>query len=137
MENSIKVTVRWLRRNQTNAERIFWKAIRNRQFAGYKFRRQYPIAFKYDGKKRCFVADFYCPVCRTVVEIDGGIHMQRQDYDKLRTHIINVLGYRVIRYTNEEVENNITGVLKSLSENSAIFSPSPFVKMERGTKGVR
>ena len=52
-----------------------------------------------------FIADFYCNQINLVVEIDGGIHEQQKDYDKLRTEIINLYGIKVIRFTNDEIIN--------------------------------
>jgi very-short-patch-repair endonuclease len=77
----ITETVRKLRRAETPAEKLFWRVIRNRGLDGYKFLRQHPIFFEYEHERRFFVADFYCHACRLVVEIDGGIHAQQQEYD--------------------------------------------------------
>jgi len=57
----------------------------------------------YYGKKRFFIADFYCARLKLVLEIDGKIHERQKDYDQLRTFIINQLGIRVVRVTNEAV----------------------------------
>jgi very-short-patch-repair endonuclease len=101
-----KETARILRRNQTPAEEMFWKMVRNRRFDGKRFLRQHPIEFIYSGKPRFFVADFYCPEQRLVIEIDGPIHGMQYEYDELRTFIINQLGIRVIRFLNNEIEEN-------------------------------
>ncbi len=111
MENIIKKTARLLRKNQTKSEAIIWQTVRNRKLCGKKFLRQHPILFEMDGRKRFFVADFYCHEKRLVVEIDGKIHLRQKDYDELRTHIINSLGIRVVRFRNEEVEQNLQSVL--------------------------
>ena len=117
MENLIKQTVRDLRKNQTQSEEIFWQAVRNRKLHGKKFLRQFPIRFDWDGRKRFFVADFYCHEKNLVVEIDGRIHHRQKDYDELRTHIITALGMKVIRFTNEEIEEDLQQVLDSLREH--------------------
>ncbi len=101
----IKATVRQLRRNQTESERIVWEIIRDRRMDGRKFYRQFPIQFEYYGKKRFFVADFYCAELKLVLEIDGKIHERQRDYDKLRTFIINALGIKVMRIANEKVQD--------------------------------
>ncbi|HEX9975484.1 MAG TPA: DUF559 domain-containing protein, partial [bacterium] len=54
-----KELCRMLRRNQTNAEKIFWEAVRNRRFMGLKFYRQYPIFFDFSGQETFFIADFF------------------------------------------------------------------------------
>ncbi len=81
---------------------------RKNQVNGYRFRRQQVI--------HGFVADFYCNQINLVVEIDGGIHEQQKDYDKLRTKIINQYGIRVIRFTNEEMMDKSDWVLEKLKE---------------------
>jgi very-short-patch-repair endonuclease len=107
MKRDIILTARYLRKNSTKAENIFWQAVRNRKINSKKFYRQYPISFEYYGQQRHFIADFYCHECKLVVEIDGGIHEKQKDYDKLRTEIINKLGMKVIRFKNEDVENDL------------------------------
>ena len=115
MDNSLlKRTARELRKRSTRAERLFWDAVRDRKLDGLKFIRQYPIPFEYDGIKRFFIADFYCHEHRLAVEIDGLIHDRQQDYDKLRTFIINHLGMRVLRIRNTEIETDIQPVLSRL-----------------------
>jgi very-short-patch-repair endonuclease len=103
MPGKIKGTVRQLRKNQTESETIVWNLVRNRQINGRKYFRQYPIQFKYNNEKRFFVADFYCAEIKLVLEIDGKIHEQQHEYDEMRTYIINQLGIKVIRISNEEV----------------------------------
>ena len=110
----ITVLARQFRKNPTKAENIFWQAVRNRQISNHKFYRQYPIEFIYFNKTRYFIADFYCHESKLVVEIDGGIHETQKDYDKLRTEIINQLGMKVIRFSNEEVMGSMSQVIKRL-----------------------
>lgn len=62
------------------------------------------------------MADFYCHEKKLVVEIDGKIHQRQKDYDELRTHIINALGMKVIRFRNEEIDENLQHVLEWLRE---------------------
>ena len=82
--------------------------VRKNQVNGFRFRRQQVI--------HGFIADFYCNQINLVVEIDGGIHEQQKDYDKLRTEIINLYGIRVIRFTNQEVVEKSDWVLERLKE---------------------
>ena len=63
------------------------------------------------------MADFYCHEKKLVLEIDGKIHLGQKDYDELRTHIINALGIKVIRFRNEEIEENFEEVLGWLREH--------------------
>jgi len=109
-----KQLCRDLRKKQTNAEKIFWEAVRNRRFMGLKFYRQYPIFVDVDGRETFFIADFFCFEKKLVVEIDGKIHDYRKDHDDLRTEIINRKGIDVIRFKNEEIEKNVDAVLRRL-----------------------
>ena len=99
----VRELVRELRKKKTAAEQAFWEIIRNRQINNLKFYRQKPIFFKYDEQKRMFIADFYCPECKLIIELDGKIHEKQKEYDKLRDYIINNLGLNIIRIKNEEV----------------------------------
>jgi very-short-patch-repair endonuclease len=62
------------------------------------------IVFEYQGMKRFFVADFYCHEARLVIELDGKIHAQQIEHDEYRTFLINQIGYRVIRFRNDELK---------------------------------
>jgi very-short-patch-repair endonuclease len=97
-----KQTARDLRRRQTTTEGKLWSVLRNRQLLGRKFLRQHPTFFKYQSKKRYFVADLYCHEKKLIVEIDGKIHDFQKEYDELRTYIINSLGIQVIRFKNRK-----------------------------------
>jgi very-short-patch-repair endonuclease len=110
----IKECVRRLRRNQTECEKVIWELVRNRRFKGQKFLRQHPIIFEFEGQERFFVADFYCAKKKLVVEIDGKIHEHQIERDRYREHIIEQLGMTVIRFTNEEVQKDLEGVVRKL-----------------------
>jgi very-short-patch-repair endonuclease len=92
------------RRLQTDAESLIWHRIRNRQL-GHKFRRQAPIGI--------YTVDFLCIELKLVIEIDGGQHAENQK-DEIRTEFLNGLGYKVIRFWNNDVLENIEGVLNTL-----------------------
>jgi very-short-patch-repair endonuclease len=100
---------RKLRKSMTESEQLLWQHLKKRQLNGFKFRRQHPMAK--------FIADFYCHSVKLVIEVDGGIHRikDRKEYDILRTNELDQLGVTVIRFTNEEVENNIELVLKKIA----------------------
>ena len=93
---------RELRKNLTDAERALWKHLRARQIGGYKFRRQQPI-----GK---YIADFVNFKERLIVEVDGGHHSQQVDHDATRTAWLESKGYRVLRFWNIQVLEEIEAV---------------------------
>jgi very-short-patch-repair endonuclease len=105
---------RKLRKRQTNAERLLWKHLRKRQLKGLKFRRQHPL-----GR---YIADYYCPEARLVVELNGKMHdhENQQEYDKMRNEIIEVHRIKVLRIKNEEIEQNIGKVLKKIADLTSI-----------------
>ncbi len=116
-EDSVIIeTARALRRKNTRCESILWQKLRNKKLNGAKFHRQHAIKFKIEGRKRFFVADFYCSEHKLVIEIDGKIHERQKDYDELRTYIMNTIGIKVIRFKNEEVENNFENVLSKITK---------------------
>jgi very-short-patch-repair endonuclease len=81
---------------------------------GKKFIMQFAIPFECDGLKRFFVADFYCSESQLMVELDGSVHDDREEYDELRTVVINQLRIRVIRFRNDEIEKDLPDVIKKL-----------------------
>lgn len=90
----------------TDAEQKLWHRLRRKQIDGLHFRRQAPI-----GK---YVVDFYCHAERLIVELDGGQHEIDAAKDLVRTLDLENLGFRVIRFWNNEVFENIDGVLESI-----------------------
>ncbi len=117
-----KARCRELRKNSTNAERIFWEQVRNRKFMGLKINRQFPIFYDLKGKETFFIADFYCHEKKLVIEIDCKIHENQKEQDKERTEILNLLGYTVIRFNNDEIEKNIKESLKKIEYNLKVPS---------------
>ena len=105
---SVQMRARELRRTMTPAEARLWTRLRNRQLGGFKFRRQHPL-----GR---YIADFYCAAHRLVVEIDGGIHTTQVEADKLRSENLEALSFRVVRFTNQEVETELEMVLQKILE---------------------
>ena len=99
-----------LRKNNTKEENIIWQLLRNRKFYGYKFKRQVPIGN--------YIVDFLCYEKSIVVEIDGGEHNTPDALlkDKNRTQYLESQGYKVIRFCNSDVNNNIQGVYEKLME---------------------
>lgn len=119
-----KIICRDLRKNQTNAERIFWELVRDRKFQNFKFLRQHPIFYDITGKESFFVADFFCFKKKLVIELDGLIHKFRLKEYTSKNEILNYLGLRVIRFTNEQIEKDVKGVLNYLSDYIKYNSPS-------------
>ncbi len=97
---------RGLRQTPTTPERLLWSSLRDRQLGGFKFRRQHPVG--------PYVLDFYCPVAKLGIEVDGGIHNALTEYDEDRTAHVERYGYRVIRFTNEEVLDRLESVLRRI-----------------------
>jgi len=97
-----------LRKNQTDAETLIWKLLRNRQIANAKFRRQHPI----EG----YIADFYCHEHKLVIELDGGQHFTEEGMQKdvLRTQRFNELGISVLRFDNRQVLLETEAVLEEV-----------------------
>lgn len=118
-----KVVCRDLRKNSTEAEKIFWEAVRNKRLMGKKFYRQYSLYYDITGRESFFEADFYCHQEKLVVELDGKIHQYRLREDTKRTEILNYLGVKVLRFNNNDVINNLNDVLKKVKNN---FSQNDF-----------
>ncbi|AFY92462.1 endonuclease domain-containing protein [Chamaesiphon minutus] len=104
----VEQAARDLRKNLTPAEEYLWQALKSKQLNGLRFRSQHPVGN--------FILDFYCPSCKLVVEVDGNIHDDRQDYDLARTQALETYGYFVLRFTNDEVLGNLAIVLKKIAE---------------------
>jgi very-short-patch-repair endonuclease len=109
---------RQLRNNATGAERLLWRFLRNRQLSGIRFNRQVPIG--------PFICDFVARRPGLVIELDGGQHSVTEDYDRKRTTFLTQRGYRVIRFWNNEVLENLEGVLTVIEEElKNMPSPNP------------
>jgi len=103
-----------LRNNPTDAEKKLWPILKNRQFLNLKFLRQHPIFYQFNNKKSFFIADFYCHELKTVIELDGPIHIKQKNYDQMRTDILEFKNILVVRITNEEILNDLESSLKKL-----------------------
>ena len=113
MNKNVKLA-KILRKNQTEQEEKLWQLIRNNKFYGYKFRRQVPIGD--------YIVDFLCLEKRIVIELDGGQHNEPEyiRYDNERTAYLEHRGYKVIRFWNNEVNENIIGVYEKLQQEFGI-----------------
>ena len=107
-----------LRKRPTDAERLLWKHLRTKQIDGLKFRRQEPI-----GK---YIADFACFDRTLIIEVDGGQHSPEVDAD--RDAWMQSQGFKILRFWNHDVLQNIEGVLEVIRLNCiqrGTASPSP------------
>ena len=107
---------RELRSNSTDAEKLLWRHLRNRQLEGVRFNRQVPIG--------PYICDFAARTAKLIVELDGGQHAEALQYDLSRTRFLQSRGYRVIRFWNNDVLQNIEGVVESILQALA-DRPSP------------
>ena len=120
MDNQITRNLgRDLRRQGTHSERVLWLKLRNKQMAGVKFRRQQPIGN--------YIVDFVSFDKKLIIEIDGGQHNEDliEGQDKVRTAWLNSQGFQVIRFWNNEVIDNLEGVLFQIQAVLGIKAPSP------------
>ena len=99
---------RELRNNATDAERKLWPHLSARKLRGVRFNRQFPV-----GQ---FICDFVSREKRLVIEIDGGHHATNVEYDSRRTQFLNSQGYVVLRFWNNDVIDNLDGVLMMIGE---------------------
>ncbi len=105
--DKLKPLARQKRREPTAAEDYLWQHLRDRQLNGLKFRRQYPI--------ERFIVDFCCVSRNLIIEVDGPIHEYSTEEDVLREAYLNYAGFRVIRFTNDEVLGKLRDVLNRIT----------------------
>ncbi len=98
------------RQNQTEAEKLLWSRLKNRKCNGLKFRRQHPTL--------SFVSDYYCHEKNLIIEVDGSVYLSEevQERDQVRTCELERHGIKVIVFTNDQIFNNLTEVLKTISD---------------------
>ncbi len=101
---------RELRRNATPAENTLWQQLRGRRFLDAKFYRQYGIG--------SYIADFYCHAHKLVIEVDGSIHetAEKIGNDEVRTGCLGAYGLNVLRFTNDQVINQLNRVLEEIAQ---------------------
>ena len=109
-QNKFKDLRRKLRNNQTDAERKIWSILRGRQMLGLRFLRQYGV--------ENYILDFYCPLIRLAIELDGGQHAENNEADELRTAFLNEQDIVVLRFWNDDIFKNIDGVLQTIFETA-------------------
>jgi very-short-patch-repair endonuclease len=122
---------RTLRKQMTDAERLLWRHLRNRELGGWKFRRQYPVG--------TYIVDFICVEKNVVIEVDGGQHAENEALDLQRSAYLNKMGYRVLRFWNNEVlietEAVLTAIFAILADGKQ-NSPSPQPSPPSGERGI-
>ena len=101
---------RLLRHNLPKPEILLWLQLKSKQLGGHKFKKQYSV-----GR---YVLDFYCPIKKVAIEIDGEYHNtnEMKEYDRERGLFIESFGIMILRFTNTEVENNIENVLYKIKQ---------------------
>jgi len=112
-----------LRKESTPAEQLLWSALRHSAFADLKFRRQHPIGF--------YIADFCCQKEKLIIELDGDSHDFSEQKDKERTKALNKEGYRVIRFSNADVFDNLEGVLMMIARTLNVDWDTAFQRSEK------
>jgi len=118
----LKITknARELRNNMTDVEKLLWYRIRRKQLCGFRFRRQHPIGN--------YIVDFVCIKLKLIIELDGGQHKEQHRYDAIRDQWLTEQGFAVQRFWNNEVLENIDGVLQTIYQYLPPPQPSPYQK---------
>lgn len=107
----------------TPVERLLWERLRGGQLNGQRFRRQQIIAG--------FIVDFYCHAASLVIEVDGGVHNEQNEYDHERDRAISAHNLRVVRVSNDEVELRLDVVLERIR---SYLPQQPLSATERGRR---
>jgi very-short-patch-repair endonuclease len=111
----LTILARNLRRNQSDVERNLWSRLRRSQLNGVKFRRQQPVGD--------YIVDFISFEKRLIIEIDGGQHIESTKNDSVRTEYLESQGYRVIRFWNADIMQNLEGVVDKILNTLTFTSP--------------
>ena len=101
-------TCRRLRVEDTPAEHLLWEVLRDRRLAGWQFRRQHPLGH--------YVADIYCAAAHLVIELGGSVHQvpNQQAYDRVRDEELSAHGLRVLRLSNEDIQQRLTEAVRRI-----------------------
>jgi len=98
---------REMRRNPTEAEVFFWEKVRGRKLFGLKWNRQFVVECLFDSTvMKYYIADFHCHQFKLIIELDGPIHLEQLDDDLMRTEDLIQYGFKVLRFTNDQVLNH-------------------------------
>jgi len=107
-QSTLRQKAKALRNNMTDAEKRLWIELRRRRLLGCKFRRQQPLG--------SYIVDFVCLSERLIIELDGGQHARELAYDRCRDHWLTEQGFTVLRFWNNNVFENIEGVLQRITD---------------------
>jgi very-short-patch-repair endonuclease len=127
LEGVTRQRARDMRTDQASAEKLLWSKLRRRNIGSAKFRRQHPLYG--------FVVDFCCLEHRLVIEVDGDSHAERAGYDAWRAEQLGEHGFRVIRFFNDEIRNNLSGVIETIWQAVRTPPPSPSPVSNNGGRG--
>ena len=109
MRSELTDLARNLRKRSTDAENLLWRHLRSKRLEGFKFRRQQPIGG--------YIVDCVCFENRIIIEVDGGQHATAEERDSKRDEWFDEQGFKVLRFWNNEVLGNVSGVLEVLWRN--------------------
>jgi very-short-patch-repair endonuclease len=115
------------RKSPTPAEALFWEHVRAKRLDGLTFRRQQVV--------HGFIADFACDALKLIVELDGSVHAAQRDSDADRDRVLGSMGFRVLRFSNDEVLNDIGLVLRKIRKNEPARVPTPPLPVRGGAGG--
>jgi len=115
-ESMLSINAKSLRKSQTQAEHLLWRNLRARQLDGVKFRRQVPVGN--------YIVDFVSFEKKIVIELDGGQHAETTARDAARDAWLQGRGYKVLRFWDNEIFQNMEGVLEVIRKN-VVSTPSP------------
>ena len=117
----IKITARKLRQDMTDVEKILWEKVRNRKLKWKKFLRQFPIYVftENSGLDRFIIPDFVCKEEKLIIELDWSIHNLKEIYllDREKEKLLIQNWYKIIRFENKDILDNINNVLESITIN--------------------
>jgi very-short-patch-repair endonuclease len=108
LRGKLRTAARQMRQEPTPAEAWLWQRLHSRQLAGQKFHRQYPIDR--------FIVDFFCSSAALIIEVDGEVHQQQGEADQEREQFLTGLGFRLLRFPNAQVLDQIEQVLQVILE---------------------
>lgn len=116
---NLKQASRDLRNNMTDAEKLLWSRLRNKQILGLQFYRQKPLLN--------FIVDFYCPSANLVIECDGSQHYTNEglEADRVRNEALAQLGLKVLRFDNGQVMGEIDAVVQVIFDEISLQLESP------------
>lgn len=105
------------RKEPTPAERKLWSRLRNNQLNGVSFRRQHAVGN--------YIPDFCAIKEKLIIELDGSQHLEQEEYDEERTKDLELLGYKVMRFWNNQIMNEMDGVILAIMEALKATQPPP------------